>query len=811
MTAARLCTRAFATAAALALLTGPLAGAASAAPKKKTPTPTVSTRPADPTNAQTATFGFSDTAAGSAFTCSLDFAAYVACTSPRTYSGLAAGSHTFRVRAQAPSQTVSSAFQVTWNVDLTPPPAPALSGVPASPTKATTATLTFSDTDAAATFRCSVDGATATTCTSPVQLSALAEGPHTFSVSARDVAGNLSAAASGAWTVDTTPPPAPSVTTGPANPTNATSATFGVFDTDASAALTCSLDGATFAPCGGSTVTYNLLGNGAHTFDLTASDPLGNSASAPRFAWTVDLLAPTPPTILTGPNAVTNVAIAHFTFDPHDATQLRCAVDSTTVYADCGSTFDTAALADGSHTLRVLGRDSVQNESGATPYSWTLDTAGPAAPVVTGPAARTNATSASFTLSDTDSTATFTCALDGAAAAPCASGVSYGGPLANGAHTLSVTAADPAGNTATTAYQWTVDTVRPTVTLTFPSTDVAGTAGATFDEAVRGVSTSSFALRLSTGAGRTATVTCKDAANAVTSCATGAVRTATLRPAAPLVPGEQYALVVNPSGAATVTDDAGNALTAKSVPFRAQTVVQENSVGTRYAWRNVGAASAYGGSYRAEHLGGAQVTYAFTGTSVIWYAVRGRDQGVAYVYVDGVRKATVNNYATATSYKVARTVSGLTNAKHTLRVYVTGLKGSASGTGTYVSVDAVKVGATLNATPSLDALWRSAPASGASGNVAVTDVAGASSWLTFRGTSVSWWTSFGPNRGKAQVYVDGVLKGTYDNYAAASSYNVRRLFGGLTNAVHTVKIVALGTHRAGATGSLVQLDRWTIG
>lgn len=810
MTSARLVLRACATAATLALVAGPLATGASAAAKRKTPTPLVTTRPANPTNATTATFAFTDTAAGSAYTCSLDFATYVACTSPRTYSGLTAGSHSFRVRAQAPNSTVSSAASETWTVDLTPPPAPTLSGVPTSQTKSNSATLTFSDSEGTATFRCTLDGGAAATCTSPRQLTSLTDGSHTFSVVARDAAGNLSSAASGTWTVDTTPPPAPNVTTGPADPTNATSATFGVFDTDASAALTCSLDAGAFAPCE-PTVTYTLLPNGPHTFDLKAADPLGNASSAPRFSWTVDITAPTPPAILTAPDPVTKTAVGHFTFDPHDATQLRCAVDSTTVYADCASPFDTSALADGPHTLRVLGRDALSNESGATPYSWAVDTTPPPAATVTGPAAYTTATSATFGVSDTDPSATFTCALDGAAAATCADGVSYAGPLANGAHTLTVTAVDGAGNGTATAYHWTVDSVPPTVSISVPSTDVAGTAVATFGESVRGVSATSFAILLS-GAARAATVTCKDASNAVVSCSTGPVKVATLRPAAALVPGEQYVATANPGNAATIADLAGNALAAKTVTFRAQTTVEEGSVATHYAWRNVGASSAYGGSYRTEHSGGAQMTYAFTGTSVTWYTVTGRSQGQAYVYVDGVRKAVVNDYAAATAYKVARTVSGLTNAKHVLRIYVTGLKGNAAGTGTYVSVDAVKVGATLTVTPSMDALWRKASAPGASGStVATDDLAGASAWLTFRGTSVSWWTSTGRDRGKAQVYVDGVLKGTYDLYGASTAYNVKRLFSGLTNAVHTVKVVALGTHRAGATGSLVTVDRWTIG
>jgi hypothetical protein len=44
-------------------------------------------------------FSFTGTEGTSGFECSLDGSAYVACTSPNTYSGMAEGSHTFRVRA----------------------------------------------------------------------------------------------------------------------------------------------------------------------------------------------------------------------------------------------------------------------------------------------------------------------------------------------------------------------------------------------------------------------------------------------------------------------------------------------------------------------------------------------------------------------------------------------------------------------------------------------------------------------------------------------------------------------------------------
>jgi hypothetical protein len=62
----------------------------------------------------------------------------------------------------------------------------------------------------------------------------------------------------------------------------------------------------------------------------------------------------------------------------------------------------------------------------------------------------------------------------------------------------------------------------------------------------------------------------------------------------------------------------------------------------------------------------------------------------------------VNNYAASTRYKVARTVSGLSSGRHTLRIVATGRKGNAQGTGTFVGIDAVKVpGRTVVKTPAL--------------------------------------------------------------------------------------------------------------
>ncbi|MDP9300238.1 MAG: hypothetical protein M3P43_04990, partial [Actinomycetota bacterium] len=69
-----------------------------------------------------------------------------------------------------------------------------------SVTTSTTATFTFTK-DELGTFWCSLDGVLATTCTSPATYTGLSLGSHTFSVYARDRAGNVSGSVSRSWTV----------------------------------------------------------------------------------------------------------------------------------------------------------------------------------------------------------------------------------------------------------------------------------------------------------------------------------------------------------------------------------------------------------------------------------------------------------------------------------------------------------------------------------------------------------------------------------------------------------------------------------
>jgi hypothetical protein len=78
------------------------------------PRPTLVQKPANPSASDSATFSFSDREAGVSFECSLDNGGFAACPSPKTYSGLAAGTHAFSVRALDAAGNRSATTDYSW-------------------------------------------------------------------------------------------------------------------------------------------------------------------------------------------------------------------------------------------------------------------------------------------------------------------------------------------------------------------------------------------------------------------------------------------------------------------------------------------------------------------------------------------------------------------------------------------------------------------------------------------------------------------------------------------------------------------------
>lgn len=158
-------------------------------------TPTITSSPASLSNSSNATFQFS-LASGTA-ECAIDGGAFSACTSPRSYTGLADGSHTFQVKA-VNSGVYSSAASYSWTVDTTAPAAPAVTSPANASTRGVSQKGVSGTAEANSTVTVYLDGSADGTTTADgsgawsYTLTALTAASHTVKARATDAAGNTS-------------------------------------------------------------------------------------------------------------------------------------------------------------------------------------------------------------------------------------------------------------------------------------------------------------------------------------------------------------------------------------------------------------------------------------------------------------------------------------------------------------------------------------------------------------------------------------------------------------------------------------------
>ncbi len=175
------------------------------------PQTTIASSPPNPSGASAA-FSFTSSEAGSTFQCQLDSGGSSACTSPKSYSGLSAGSHTFQVKATDLAGNVDATpASFTWTVDATPPSVGAVTPTSTPKDQLTTFSATYSDDVGVTLCVLNVDGqpTAVMTLSAPGGASGTATashyftsvGAHTAEVQCRDAAINIGTGALTAITV----------------------------------------------------------------------------------------------------------------------------------------------------------------------------------------------------------------------------------------------------------------------------------------------------------------------------------------------------------------------------------------------------------------------------------------------------------------------------------------------------------------------------------------------------------------------------------------------------------------------------------
>jgi hypothetical protein len=184
----------------------------------------------------------------------------------------------------APTNSLGQTFDVqTYNFGAGAPDT-VIDSAPRALSASTTASFGFHATTAPATFQCALDGGAFGTCSSPVSYSSLAAGSHTFAVRAVSSGGTDPTPATRQWTIDTTPPSAPTSPTATAISSTAVAVGWSAAsDANGVAGYDVLRNGATVGSVGGSTLTFTDVTVAAGTtyqYTVKARDGAGNVSAA---------------------------------------------------------------------------------------------------------------------------------------------------------------------------------------------------------------------------------------------------------------------------------------------------------------------------------------------------------------------------------------------------------------------------------------------------------------------------------------------------------------------------------------------------
>ena len=600
--------------------------------------------------------------------------------------------------------------------------------------------------------------------------------------------------------------PVVTITAQPASPTNVNTPSYAFVADKAGTSFQCSL-----TPAGGldqfnlctSPKSYAAQADGSYTFKVTGTDRAGNSTTATATT-VIDTVAPTVTASPAGGAFTTAQTVTLTASDPAPSSgnpTIFYTTDGTTPTATSTSGPSPVTVnVPGSLTLKYFAKDPAGNSGPVGSQVYQIGSVS----ITQNPPSLSNSSTATFAFTDTVVGATFQCSLVLQSAVDsftaCTSPVTYTAQP-DGAYRFVVK--DNAG--AQASFLFTIDTTPPTVSFTAnpanPDTSNSGTFAFTATDANPPVTFQcSFGLQT--------------AADAFAACTSPVTESA-------LADGA-YVFKVKGTDAAgntstpiayffNVSAVAPPTATMQSPTLQALTMAVPTSSTTTTAPGPITATapttSSAGGSV--------PVNINWTGTAcqsgtlncnIDHYVVQESVNGAAFGPVTlpsptadsvtlGLKVSPSNNSTPATTYR--------------FQVQAVDKQGNVSAFSIGAAFTVPDTDNSFNS--SFNGSWSGVNLTGAfQGSVAESSTAGstANPANAAPATSLAFVSTLGPDRGKAQIKIDGQIVATVDLYSATQqTAQVVWAMNGLTaGGTHTIQIVSTGTKNAASSGAKVDYD-----
>ena len=229
-----------------------------------------------------------------------------------------------------------------------------------------------------------------------------------------------------------------------------------------------------------SATSYTAMGlsDGDHTVTVTAFDGSGNSASD-SVTFRVDTTPPTVNILLPDAGASLASATVQVTWTATDATsglanyEIRLDGGSAIGLPSTATSYTFSGLGDGPHSVELTAFDAAGHSTAVT-RSFAVDTVSPVLAILTPSPGLVGSSSVDVTWTASDSGVGidhFELSFDGgtAVALPASATSHTLTGLADGGHTIALTAFDQAGNFESQSVSFTIDTTAPSVTISSPA------------------------------------------------------------------------------------------------------------------------------------------------------------------------------------------------------------------------------------------------------------------------------------------------------------------------------------------------------